>query len=226
MADILGKALKDYVHGDSEAFLLVHTSYGEIETMPVQLFFREYTDMPALEKYALQLCRGIILDMGAGAGSHTLVLQQQGLQVVAVDISPFAVAVMKERGVLQAIQANAFTFTAPRFDTILLLMNGIGIAQDMDNVHSLLKHFKVLLKPGGQILMDSCDVNYLAAENIYKTYVGEVTYQFEYKGEKSEPFGWLYLDIPALKKIAKSANYQCQIIYEEGEAFLARLTSV
>ncbi len=226
MADILGSALEDYMQGDREAFLLVHTSYSEIETMPVQLFFRNHAQMPELERYALQLCKGTILDIGAGAGSHALVLQERGLQVTAIDISPAAVSIMQKRGVAQAIQADIFTFTSPPFDTLLLLMNGIGVAQDMDKVKLLLKHFKTLLKPGGQILLDSCDVNYLEGENIYKSYVGEVTYQFEYKGQRSEPFGWLYLDILSLKKITKEAGYHCQIVYEAGEAYLARLTVV
>jgi SAM-dependent methyltransferase len=223
MADIIGRAIRDFTEGDQDAFLLVHTSYGEIETMPVAIFFRDYTQMLELEKYALSLCKGSVLDAGAGAGSHSLVLQTMGLDVIALDISPLAVQVMEQRGIQQAVLGDVFAYTATRFTTILLLMNGIGIAGDMVGIKALLKHLKTLLLPGGQILLDSCDVHYLAGENIYRSYVGEVTYQFEYKGEKSEPFGWLYLDIAMLKKIAKATGWQCQIIYEEGESYLARL---
>jgi SAM-dependent methyltransferase len=223
MADLLGKALKDYMAGDREALLLVHTSYGEIDTMPASVFFRTYQQMPDLEKYALSLCRGSVLDAGAGAGSHALELQQRGLEVVALDISPEAVQVMAQRGVKQAVQGDIFTFSQGRFDTILLLMNGIGIARDMLEVKGLLQHLKNLLLPGGQILLDSCDVAYLAEANIYRNYVGEVTYQFEYKGGKSEPFGWLYLDASTLKKVARSSGWQCQIIYDEAASYLARL---
>jgi SAM-dependent methyltransferase len=224
MADLLGRALYDYLKGDQEAFLLVHTSYGEIDVMPLAVFFREYEQMPALEKYALSLCKGRVLDAGAGAGSHAIVLQNRGLDVFALDISPKAIEVMQQRGVKKLAAGDLFTFTSPPFDTILLMMNGIGIARDMQQIDHLLKHLKTLLLPGGQILLDSCDVSYLSGENIYQNYVGEVTYQFEYKGEKSEPFGWLYLEAVALKKKAKTAGWQCQIIYEEGESYLARLT--
>ncbi|MDO1447986.1 class I SAM-dependent methyltransferase [Rhodocytophaga aerolata] len=223
MADLLGKALNDYFTGNQEAFLLVHTSYGEIETMPAAVFFRTYENMPDLEKYALSLCRGKILDAGAGAGSHALELQKQNLEVVALDISPKAVEIMKQRGVLHAVTDDIFTYQGGRFDTILLLMNGIGIARDMIEINYLLKHLKSLLLPGGQLLLDSCDVAYLAGANIYQHYIGEVTYQFEYRGEKSEPFGWLYLAPPMLKKVAKASGWKCQIIYEEGESYLARL---
>jgi SAM-dependent methyltransferase len=223
MADLLGKALNDYFTGDSEAFLLVHTSYGEIETMPAAVFFRKYEDMPDLEKYALSLCKGKVLDAGACAGSHALELQKHNLYVVALDISPKAVEVMKHRGIVHAVTGDIFTYEGDRFDTILLLMNGIGIARDMIEINYLLKHLKSLLLPGGQLLLDSCDVGYLTGVNIYQRYIGEVTYQFEYKGEKGEPFGWLYLDPPTLKKVAKASGWQCQIIYEEDESYLARL---
>lgn len=225
MADLLGKALRDYKAGDLEAFLLVHTSYGEIDTMPAAVFFRNYEQMPDLEKYALSICRGRVLDAGAGAGSHSLELQKRGLYVVALDISPEAVQIMKERNIEQAITGDIFNFRQGKFDTILLLMNGIGIARDMQEIKHLLKHLKSLLLPGGQILLDSCDVDYLSEVNIFQNYVGEVTYQFEYKGEKSEPFGWLYLDASTLKKVAKVSGWQCQIIYEEGESYLARLVT-
>jgi SAM-dependent methyltransferase len=224
MTDVLGRAMIDYLGGDKEAFLVLHTSYGEIEAMPVSVFFREYEQMPALEKYALSLCKGRILDAGAGAGSHSLLLQDSGLTVTALDISPMAVEVMRQRGVQQVVAGDLFELSPEPFDTILLLMNGIGIARDMKQVKYLLKHLKTLLLPEGQILLDSCDVNYLAGENVYQHYIGEVTYQFEYKGQKGEPFGWLYLDVKTLKKTARVAGWQCQIIYEEGESYLARLT--
>ncbi|WP_197901580.1 class I SAM-dependent methyltransferase [Rhodocytophaga rosea] len=226
MSDILGQALTDYVKGDKDAFLLIHTSYGEIETMPASVFFRDESYMPDLEKYMLSLCKGKVLDAGAGAGSHSLWLQEKGLEVTALDISPAAVHIMQQRGVRQAVCGDIFTYSGSRFNTILLIMNGIGIAQTVQNLRKLLKHLKKLLKPGGQILLDSCDISYLEEANIYTHYIGEVTYQFEYKNQKSAAFGWLYLDISTLHKIASEEGWHCQIIYEEDETYAARLVRV
>ncbi len=223
MSDILGKALGDYVNGETEAILLVHTSYGEIETMPASVFFRDTSHMPDLEKYMLSLCKGKILDAGAGAGSHSLWLQEKGLEVTALDISPAAVQIMQQRGVHQPICSDVFTFAGGKFDTILLVMNGIGIAGTIQGLKKLLKCFKKMLNPGGQLLLDSCDVSYLKEANIYTHYIGEVTYQFEYNEQKGEPFGWLYLDISTLQKIATKAGWHCQIIYEEDDTYAARL---
>lgn len=224
--DILGKALMDYIQGHIDAQLLVNTSYGEIETMPVHTFFRTENDLPLLEQYALNLCSGKVLDVGAGAGSHSLLLQKKGLQVYALDISPLAVKVMRERGVKNAVCGDIFEFSASTFDTILLLMNGIGLAGNLQKLPELLSKFKKLLKPGGQLLLDSCDVSYLAEDNRNQSgYVGEITYQFEYNHVTGEPFGWLYLDAVKLKSFAKQAGWNSQIIYEdETGQYLARLT--
>jgi SAM-dependent methyltransferase len=223
MSDPLGNALTDFWHGDKEATLLVYTSYGEIEAMPASVFFRNKTQMPDIELYMLDLCKGKILDAGAGAGSHSLLLQERGLSVCALDISPLAVQVMHNRGVQHAICGDIFTFTHSPFDTILLAMNGVGIAKNLSQVKILLLHLKTLLKPGGQLLLDSCDVSYLEETNISAGYVGEVTFQFEYKGQKGEPFEWIYINIPTLKRIATRTGWQCQIIYQESEAYAARL---
>lgn len=226
MTDILGKALIDYINGNTDATLLVHTSYGETEVMPVHVFFRDETTMPDVEQYMLSLCKGKVLDAGAGAGSHSLCLQQRGLEVYALDISPLAVEVMQQRGVIHTVCADIFDYKAASFDTILLAMNGIGIAQNIKNLKLLLSHLKNLLKTGGQVLLDSCDVSYLRGTNIYTYYIGEVTYQFEYTNEKGEPFEWLYLDMATLKRMAGAMGWRCQIIYEEEEAYAARLTLI
>lgn len=226
MTDILGQALSDYTQGDTDAFLLVHTSYGEIETMPASVFFRSESHMPDLEKYMLSLCRGKVLDAGAGAGSHTLWLQEKGSDVTALDISPAAVHIMQQRGVRRAVYGDIFTYTGATFDTILLIMNGIGIAKTVRGLRKLLRRLKKILNRGGQILLDSCDVSYLEEANIYTHYIGEVTYQFEYKNQKGEPFEWLYLDTDTLHKIASEEGWHCQIIYEEDETYAARLVRV
>ena len=191
--------------------------------MPVSVFFRDKLDMPDIELYMLDLCKGNILDAGAGAGSHSLLLQKRGLSTLALDVSSLAVQVMQKRGVKQAVCGDIFTFEAPPFDTILLIMNGIGIARNLKQLRLLLNHLKTLLKSGGHILLDSCDVSYLEETNISSGYIGEVTFQFEYKDQKGTPFEWLYIDIHTLQHTATELGWQCQIIYQEADAYAARL---
>ena len=95
--------------------------------------------------------------MGCGAGNHSLFLQKKGLSVKAIDISEGAIKVSKLRGVLHT-ETKAILDETETFDTILLLMNGTGIFQELSQVSKHLTHLKTLLRAGGQILIDSSDI--------------------------------------------------------------------
>src|SRR5690606_21671694 len=120
--------------------------------------FRSYDEMPAIEQKALDLAKGNILDVGCGAGSHSLYLQEKGFDVLGIDTSEGAIEVCKLRGLQKAECIDFLTLDNKQFDTILLLMNGTGIFQNLDNTSKYLQHLKSLLNPKGQILIDSSDL--------------------------------------------------------------------
>lgn len=225
--DIIGTALNDYFHEQLTAPLLLHTSYGEVEEMPVDEFFRDPDDFPELEHIALALCDGRILDIGAGAGSHALCLQDKGMDVYALDISPRACTLMKKRGVERVINADVFEYREAQYDTLLFLMNGIGVAEGIVGLKKLLRHGQSLLREGGQLLFDSSDIAYLYADGSVRKpagYYGEIQYQYEYKGRKSSPFGWLYIDQNTLIQLAHTEGWVVQVLYEdENDQYLARM---
>ena len=227
--DILGTALHDYRGKKSVSPLLLHTSYGDIEEMPVAVFFRKPADFPVLERIALTHCYGKVLDIGAGAGSHALYLQQQGIAVQAMDISPGAAEVMRQRGVKQVTTVDFFQYTDGEYDTLLFLMNGIGLAGDLNGLRKLLQHCRQLLAPGGQLLFDSSDIAYLYAdESVPKPadYYGQIGYQYEYRGKKGTPFSWLYIDQHTMHSLAGEAGWTMQVLYEDdNDQYLARLVS-
>lgn len=227
MKDVLGQAIYDYHNQNSPAQLWIHNTYGPKEVMPVEAYFREEDDMPDLEWLALNECRGRILDVGAGAGSHTLQLQERGFEVTAIDISPLAVKVMQERGVRNAFTQDIFTYQDEQYDTLLLLMNGIGLAGNLDNLNNLLTTFKKLLTKGGQVLFDSSDIAYLYEGKLPEDrYYGEITYQYEYKEQKTAWFNWLYVDEHKLIDIAVKAGWHAEVLYEdEYKQYLVRLTT-
>lgn len=228
MKDILGQALHDFYFNTEPDTLWIHNQYGPKEEMPVDTFYRTPDDMPELELLALKQCRGRVLDIGAGAGSHALLLQQQGFDVTALDISALGVDVMKDRGVTKALEADIFAYRESKYDTLLLLMNGIGLAGSLDNLNLLLSHLKSLLNPGGQLLFDSSDIAYLYDdEDIPKgeNYYGELYYQYEYKGQKTDWFKWLYIDQDTLTELATAAGWHVEILFEdEYDQYLVRLT--
>ncbi|HWW42877.1 class I SAM-dependent methyltransferase [Pedobacter sp.] len=224
--DIFGEALQDqFIKGTTET-LWLHNSYDAPEEMPVDIFFRGPEEMPEIELKALTLCRGTVLDAGAGAGSHALWLQQQKIEVTALDISEKATTIMKQRGVKQVLQQDLFSLKGQQFDTLLLLMNGIGLTGSIAGLQDFLQWAKSLLKKDGQLLFDSSDIAYLYQDIDFpqNKYYGEVAYQYEYKQQKGNWFNWLYVDQAMLLKLAKEAGWQCEIILEdEYDQYLAQL---
>lgn len=223
MKDILGKALLDYHKGNYTEDIKTSTSISEEDTLPTSYLFRSFKDMPKLEQKALKLCKGSVLDIGCGSGSHSLYLQKKGFNVKAIDISGGAVKVAKLRGVNNA-ETKALLDETDTYDTVLLLMNGTGIFQEITQVSKYLSHLKSLLKSGGQILIDSSDIKYMYEDedggywmDMNAGYYGELDYFLSYKGEK-EVMKWLYLDFETLKLACKSVGLQCELVLE-GEHF-------
>lgn len=230
--DPMGAAIRDYQNKGKASRLRVLSSMFDEDEMPVAHLFRTFNQMPRLEQKALSMAKGRVLDIGAGAGCHALALQERGLEVKAIDISPLSCEVMKERGVKDAECVNLFNPQLQgKYDTLLLLMNGTGIAGKLNRLSMLLNRLKELLAEGGQILIDSSDLKYIYENedgsmdiDLNAPYYGEVDYQMQYKNVKGEPFDWLYTDPMLLVSISKQCGLNCEIV-EEGENydFLARL---
>lgn len=229
--DVYGEALTHFQQkGKLYTPLLLHSTYGDIEEMPVEIFFRNEEDFPELEFIALSLCDGQVLDVGAGVGSHALYLQEKGFNVTALEISSPACNIMRERGIHQIVKENFWHFEGKRFDTLLFLMNGIGLAEDLAGFRKLLQHARNLITEQGQLLFDSSDISYLYEE--YRIprpdhYFGEIGYQYEFEGVKGDPFRWLYLDQETLIKIAHEEKWVVQILYEDdNDQYLVRMEPI
>lgn len=230
MKDLFGKALLDYQNGNYTEDIITSTNISSEDTLPLDYLFRSFFEMPKIEQKALQLVKGNILDVGAGSGSHSLYLQEKGHDVKAIDISKGAIEVCKKRGVKKA-ELKALLDETETFDTILLLMNGTGIFQNLNDVPLYLKHLKSLLKPNGQILIDSSDIKYMYEDvdggfwqDLNSGYYGELDYFISYKGEKETPMKWLYLDFSTLNIACATVGLKCKML-TEGKHFdyLAKL---
>jgi SAM-dependent methyltransferase len=213
--DPFGAALLDYLKFSFRfSKIRVFCDVSGDEVIKPNYLFRKFEKMPALEKQALQMCQGKILDVGACAGSHTLYLQSKGFDVTALDISQGCCAVMQKRGIQKVVCDNFFNYTADKFDTILFLMNGIGICGTVDRMHLLLDHCREILNPGGQIIFDSSDIDYIYTEqdgskwiNLNSNYYGEVNYKLRYKKIKGKTFSWAFVDPDTMERLADEAGF-------------------
>lgn len=230
MKDVFGTAILDYQLGNCSEDLITSTSITEVDSLPLPYLFRNHSEMPSLEKTALKLSKGTVLDIGCGAGSHSLYLKSKGLKVKSIDISVGAIEACRLRGLNQAHVLDVMDETAS-FDTLLLLMNGSGIFQSLAHTPFVLSHLKTLINPDGQILIDSSDIKYMYEDenggywmDATKDYYGELDYTVRYKNQEAT-FSWMYLDFENLKIASEQAGLRCELI-EEGPHFdfLAKIT--
>ncbi len=142
-----------------------------------------------------------------------------GLEVHAIDISAKNVAVMKERSILNVQQKDVFTLKDAQYDTLLLLMNGIGLCSNLRGLRRFLQTAKKLLRPHGQLIFDSSDVSYLF-EEIPKPidyYFGEVKCRYEYKDLVSDWLTWLFIDRLTLEEIAEEEGWTFEILADSND---------
>ena len=228
----MGRSLSDYFHTGKAGKLRVLSSMFYEDEIPVPTLFRTYDEMPIQEQKALELCRGRVLDVGAGSGCHSVILKNRGMDVVAIDISELSIEVMRERGI-DARNINFFDETFDeKFDTILFAMNGIGIVGKVDNLGDFFRSAKRLLAPGGQLLLDSSDIKYVFMDedgamdiDLAAGYYGEIDYRMRYKNITGEPFDWLYIDFDTLSMYAEEHGFNCEkCIDGEHYDYLAHIT--
>jgi SAM-dependent methyltransferase len=229
--DPIGQAIEDYLNGDLKAQIQVASDLSDDDIIPAKYLFRAYNEMPALEQKAIAACQGEVLDVGCGAGAHLKVLKENNCTAEGIDISPKAIHYLKQLG-LNANLENFLDYREKKYDTILMLMNGLGLAGDLQSLSGFLIHAKSLLKEGGKILCDSTDVRYFyEAEDgslwidLNAAYYGNFKFKMTYKNHSSGWFNWLYVDFETLCTHASEVGLDCSKIDENNDenTYLAEL---
>ena len=229
-----GLALLDYFKGNSKAELISIREDGLKISQAVSYFFRGDNEFSSLEKKALSLCKGDILDIGAGTGSQSIFLSHLNFNVTSIDICPDAVTIMKQRGLKNVYCTDIFEFKGWIFDTLLMMGHGIGLVETISGLDKFLVHVKTLTTANSQILLDSLDVKrtndpgnlaYHESNRKAGRYIGEVRMKFEFQNQEGPYCGWLQIDAETLKEHAESAGWHCEIVCQEKSGdYLARLT--
>lgn len=231
--DPLGAAILDYHRGDADAMAVAHCLEANSYEMTGAYMFRSLGEYPISEMVCMDACTGHILDIGAGAGAHALWLMDRGYTVTALDTSPASVQVMQERGISAQVQDVMEFRPETRFDTLLLMMNGIGLTGTLEGLEQFFRHAKEhLLAPGGQLLFDSSDMRYLyevprRQGGGYRLpmdrYYGELSYQIAYRGKRGRTFKWLYVDFDTMSMYAEQAGFEAECLVTDEYAYAAKL---
>jgi SAM-dependent methyltransferase len=232
--DPFGAALQAGLAGDVDAELVLRRDDGREGRLPVGWFFRGPSAFTPVEAAAIDRCAGHVLDAGAGSGLHSLVLQEQGLQVTAIDVSARAVEVMTRRGVADTQCEDVFDCRRGPFDTVLMMGHGIGMVETLAGLDRFLAFARGLVAETGQVLLDSLDVRvsddpenlaYHEANRRAGRYVGEIRLQSEFQGERGPYYGWLHVDADTLTEHAATAGWRCEVVRREDSGdYLARLS--
>jgi SAM-dependent methyltransferase len=226
--EMLNRAFQDYLDGRKDARLRVHWDSGDIQDMEVAHFFRPLGQMPALEKRALSLCRGRVLDVGAGTGVHATVLQRRGLEVVAVEPMPAACEAMRRRGLANIVEGSFFDLPpSGDFNTLLFMMNGLGVAGTLERLDRFFVQCGQLLAPDGIIIGDSTDIFVsldLDPDLAFDRYPGELSFRVEYQGRLGQPEPWLFVDFGTLSEAARRHGFRASMReYGQSGSYLALL---
>lgn len=234
MKDLMGQAIWDYYYDNEPEDIQTETSISELDELPVSYLFRGFSEMSRVEQKALELSYGKVLDVGCGAGSHSLYLQNdKNLDVIALDISPKSIEICEKRGVKNTIVEDILDFEGGKFDTILLLMNGTGIFQSLSKIDFYFDKLHEILEENGQVLVDSTDIIYMYDRDEdggvmvpAGEYYGELDYWVHYKAESENPIKWLYLDFNTLRNAAEYNGFNIELVLQEEDSYLARLTKM
>ena len=206
------------------ADLRVERDDGYIGREDVSWYFTTWRDFPLHEKRALKFARGRVLDGGCGAGRHSLYLQNRGLNVTAIDVSPDAVALAQVRGVKDARIANAcgkLPFRDGEFDTVILFGNNLGICGTVPRFRRMLRELYRITVPGGRILgttrvpstTNSIHRGYLRKNVESGRAVGQIRLRLLFKGKHGAWFDLLLLAPTDLMQIAAKEGWEMAHVF-------------
>lgn len=230
-----GEALEDFYNGKKNAEITLIRDDGFEFNVPIEYFFRSPKDFLNLEKEAIRLCKGKVLDMGAGVGPHSLELQRLGLEVYAIDISSHACEIMKKRGVKNVQCSDFYNLKMDSFDTILLLGRSIGFVGNLKGIKKFLSYCKTRLNPEGIIILDSIDIR-LTQEQVHLNfqernrklgkYIGEASFQMKYNNILGDKFHNVQIDPDTLNEITQELGLPCKILCKEEDGmYLAKIST-
>ncbi len=216
--DLFGRVLMESHQGRSNQYF-IRRDDNCLDRDSTARYFSSWEQFPEHQRCLLKHARGQVLDFGAGAGQHALALQQRGLAVTAIDISPRAVEVCRARGVqdVRLMDGMALDLPDASIDTILFLGNNLGIAGTPEGLFGLLSRLRAIVRPGGQILAELTDytnthnathLRYHQWNVARGRYPGSIGMRVEYDDHCGPWFDWLLPKLSDFRRIATETDWK------------------
>jgi len=186
-----------------EAFEIVERDDGYFNASPKGpgLYFLEYEDWDPIDRKSMEYVKGRVLDIGCGAGRHSLYLQKMGLSVLGIDSSPLAIEVCKLRGLKQArvMPIEELNFKPNSFDTVIMLGSNFGLFGSFEKAKRILKKLHKMTSENGLIIASTRDT--------YKTDIADHLEYHKRNKEKGRMPGQLKVRIRFRKCVGKWFDY-------------------
>ncbi len=217
--DAIGHGMLEY-YSTGKAMEIIERDDGHFNVSEgFAAYFSEPDLWPDRYKEALKHVHGRVLDIGCGAGMHTLYLQEQGVSVTAVDNSPKAIEVCRLRGVKDAriLPITKISRHIEPFDSIIMLGNNFGLFANPQRAKRLLQRFNNLTFPGGTLIAESYDPyqtedpDHLAYHklNIQRgRMAGQVRLRVRFRKHKTDWFDYLFVSQDEMLQILEGTGWQ------------------
>ena len=221
--DLFGQAFLDFYEGKRHSSQIERDD-GYADDHMIGQYFNDYDDFPEAERMALRHAKGRVLDIGVGAGRHSLYLQQKGLDVVGIDISDKALDVCRRRGVrkLRKMSACDLRFERDSFDTAIAFCNNFGLCGSMKGVQGMMVRLHRIISDDGVFLAESIhptDTNMRAHLRYHKMNIargrppGQVRLRIKYRGKASGWFDLLMVTPEEMRQICDKTGWKISRTY-------------
>ncbi|MHA2007427.1 MAG: methyltransferase domain-containing protein [Promethearchaeota archaeon] len=219
-SNIFGEAIYEYSRNKYTKLELINKQKIKF-SIDLSYYFREHENLSELEKTAIGLSKGEILDVGCATGYYIPVLKKFGT-VDAIDVSEHAIRIAKERGVEECHVADVFKYNpSNKYDTITLFENNLGLGGTLSKTKKLFKILTKLLKKDGIIIA-------IIRHTDYKKKYFSSKYIPLWKGKPAQKFRWFYFNINYLGRFCNKFNLRLEILDEDIDKgrnmYLVRIT--
>jgi SAM-dependent methyltransferase len=233
--DAYGQMMLAQYHNRMPSYEIIERDDDFIDTgSEPGLYFLEYDDWSPLEKQAVEFAEGRILDVGCGAGRHSLYLQQKGFDVTGIDNSPGAIEVCKLRGLKKAIVrpvTQVAKFKPNSFDTIIMLGNNFGLFGSREQARVILREISRITSPAARIIAQSLDpyktgnlehLEYHKSNKKRGRMPGQIRLRVRFRRAIGEWFDYLFVSPVEMQDILHETEWRIEhFIQPEGPHFIA-----